>query len=375
MTENFDSLFDRVVSLCEEYNTPVENLWEGNYADGDLLEEYEKLVDLAEERDDYYKVQLDQELANSIELDIDREKKYELWDIDVVEKRDILFQNYKEVGQDIRENSGLYTLSPATSYNKDGVEYQNHYFIFPNALRKNFHLTQGLLNKWGEYEYDFDLSLAVDYNRLGLPETERTVLLFEHWSGPKNLNAVRDSAKVDQVVVFGNSNWSSPEGLQDKTEFYFHQRDDEWVLQIEELLPRSGVLYEPSIELRREEIPYYTRYTHAILNEEMTECEHLDGALREYPTQEDLIKRHTTESLADGWHKSQGFDRYKLFKLDEDSITIPDYQEIIGLFHRYNPHIIEFFQGQSKQTREIELNRARNFEIESERGRLLGQRT
>lgn len=354
----FQNLFEKVVELCEEENTRVVNLRDGKYASDELQQHYNTLMNTAEKREDISSVKVERELARNVSLDPHRLQKFGLWDIDVIQKDSLVFEEYPEINDSLE--NGLLEVEQPTDFNKDGFGYGNHYLIFCNPLRRNFRLSQRLFQRW---DGSFCLSVCPSLDKLGLPNTEQETFLKEWWNGPQSLDKVRDSIEPEQLATFGNSKRSFKEGIQDRTEFHFTNRGDEWVLEIEELLPRRSVLFERHHKLRGQEIRYYTRYVHAITDEQLSECYHLDGALREYSTADKFIERHRDPDcrLNSDWAKDVT-NRYKIFKLDADADPIPDYQELIGLFLKGNPHVKEFFEGESTETREQEEKRATHFE-------------
>ncbi|WP_415381625.1 hypothetical protein [Halosimplex sp. TS25] len=320
--------------------------------------EYDTLQKIAEEDPDIHESALIHYIAPRIDLDPERTQRRQLWDIDVKIRRDIATETYPELEE--YTDTGLYPLDFPVNYNKNGFEYEDHFLIFPEGLSYNYHLTQSLFDKW---DGSFDMSLAFDYDKLGMSDKAHPSFLAEHWWGPDDLDAVQDSRQRNQLVTFGTGSYGP--GVIDRTEFLFTQRDDEWILQIEELLPRRGVMHEFGTQLREKSFDYYTRYLHAITDEELTECFHLDGALRSYPSKESFLKRHqdNDKRLGSDW-AGDTTERFKLFKLDASESAVPDYQEIIGLFFKYNPHVIEFFQGEGQITRELEEWRTQMFQIE-----------
>jgi hypothetical protein len=174
---------------------------------------------------------------------------------------------------------------------------------------------------------------------------------------------VLSSGEREVVIQHGSNSYG--DSIIDKTEFLFRRRGDEWILEIEELLPRRGVNHSFNIGLRNETLDYYTRYLHAITNDYLSNCTHIDGAIREYGSKQAFADRHTdSEKQIDSDWVKQEPNRYKLFKLDSDDAPVPDYQEIIGLFFKFSPHVLEFFEGRSERVKEIEEQRNRMFEIE-----------
>ncbi|MFA9417958.1 hypothetical protein [Natrinema sp. HArc-T2] len=356
MNPRVEEQLSHVVDLCERHNISGTNLLWDDYVPEKVDQEYNELKQLVEDDPSVHASQLEQMVDKRVDLDFDELQKLGLWDIDVEIKRNRAIEEYPELEEHL--DTGLVQVEYPVEYNKNGWEYKNHYLIMPHSLYYNFRFTQNLFSKWNG---DFELRVAFDPHSIGLRDTAQEMFLAGHWFGPKSLEAVRSSFEPEVLIVHGSKSYD--EGIQDKTEFLFKNRGDEWILEIEELLPRRGIGYSVGTELRNDYLDYYTRYTHAVLSEDLRKCIHLDGALREYPSRESFIQRHTNSSkrLDCDW-PTRVTNRYKLFQLDASDDTIPDFQELIGLFHYFCPHIIEFFEGENEKTRKIEQDRARFFQ-------------
>jgi hypothetical protein len=255
------------------------------------------------------------------------------------------------------QDQNLIEVPTDAEFNKDGFEYRDHYLIFGEPISSNFHLTTYLLNNNTQ---DLSLKTLFSLDQLGLPATTRTMHLFEHWDGPETLQRIREANGIAHVSSHGGQTYG--DGFYDKTEFLFEKRGDRWVLHIEETLPIKGVFLNLSTRYRGRKVDYYTRYLHAITNEDLTECYHLDCAIREYPSRDTFLERHRKQ-FTEGQVFKDLCSRYKVFKLDSEAGSIPDYQRIAGLFFKYNPYVIEFFDGPSDWTQELEEFRNSQFEI------------
>lgn len=354
ISSEFENQLSKVQSLCEEHNVPVRNLRRYEFVPDELEEEHQILKELAEKDEEAHHI-LGNEIVRGVSLDPDRVQKFYRWDIAVERRDDIVPETYPEVLEE--EDQNLIEVPSNANFNKDGFEYQDHYLIFAAPIVSNFHFTTYLLNNNHE---DVQLKMLFSLDQFGLPETTRQMLLFEHWDGPESLQRIRESDGITHVSSHGGQTYG--DGFYDKTEFLFEQRDDQWILHIEETLPIKGTMLDLSTSYRGRNIDYYTRYLHAITNEDLTECYHLDGAIREYPSRDAFLERHRQQFTDDNIFKDL-CDRYKVFKLDSESGAIPDYQRIAGLFFKYNPYVIEFFDGESDWTREVEEFRNRHFEI------------
>ena len=354
MADEFEDQLAKVQDLCEEYNIPVKNLRRYHFVPDDLKREHQILKELAEKDEDTHHF-LEKEIVRGVSLDPDRVQKFYRWDIAVKRRNGIVPETYPEVVE--AQDQNLIEVTTSADFNKDGFEYDSHYLIFGEPLVSNFHFTTYLLNHNNE---DLQLKMLFSLNQLGLPETTRTMHLFEHWDGPQSLQRIRESDDIHHASTHGGQTYA--DGFHDKTEFLFEKRDDKWVLHIEETLPIRGVILDLGTSYRGRRIDYYTRYLHAITNEELTECYHLDGAIREYPDRETFLQRHRQQFAEDDIFKDL-CERHKVFKLDSESGAIPDYQRIAGLFFKYNPYVIEFFGGKSDWTQEVEEFRNGHFEV------------
>lgn len=363
LPQDFINKLKDVVILCEEQNTPPKNLDDRVFAPDDLQENYDELMELVETYDEISRIKVLRFLENNVEIDPNRESRYYLWDLAVVEKNGIVFDTYPDLSG--LGDQDLKTIPENVDMNKDGFEYDQHYLIFVRRLASNYYLV-GKLNNLRDSE--INVSVPISYSKLGLPDTTREMILAAHWRGPETIEELRSRSGSEFFVQKGTESYQH--GLQDRTEFYFEFRDGNWHLQIEELLPRTGIFYSPHTYLRDNEIRYYTRYLHAIVDEDCMNCFHLDGALRGYSTSENFVKRHTSMELQNPNPLKRISTRHKLFQIDSANGAISDYGEIAGLFFKHNPHVQRFFEGDSEYARELEDNRASHFRFDFERDQI-----
>ena len=240
--------------------------------------------------------------------------------------------------------------------NKNGFKYKNHYLIFDNAFSRNFHFTEWLMANWKD---NFGLKLPISKNLLGLSETRRNMMLLSHWQGPKHISNIQMSLNGKAYVVKGPLQFHAD--LMDKTEFLFYFDEDQWHFQIEELLPMEGIGYSECIHFQDKVHRFYTRYLHAIANKQLTKCTHIDGSIRVYDTYDNFKIRNNAELKNPKCRENA--NRYKLFRIDSKQ-GICCFQEIIGLFFKFNPYVLEFFEGESDYTKEIERRRSGILEID-----------
>lgn len=347
-------------SILEKNNFPVVNLIFRNFVTGEIKSQFSNLIKLSKrvnisKQESEIRFDLIKLLDKIVILDPARIKKYYLWDIAVEEKKDLVFEKFPEIKK-LLDEDGLIQVPYKSDLNKNGFKYKGSYLIFEGAFSRNFHLTQWLIKNW---KNNFVLKLPINKNCLGIPETRRDMMLLAHWQGPKTLKHIRKSLAGKEFVVKGPSSFNAP--LMDKTEFLFNSRDNKWHLQIEELIPLEGIEFRPTINYLDKEYRFYTRYLHAITNKELSGCFHIDGGIRVYKTFENFTKRNQSE-LKDSNITSYS-DRYKFFRIDSEE-GIKSFQEIIGLFFEANPYILEFFEGESSFTKDLEKNRTGILEID-----------
>lgn len=314
-SSRFNSQLSKVQNLCEDYNIPAKNLRREEFVPNDLAKEYKKLKRLAEDNESYHF--LEREIAKGVSLSPDQIQKFYRWDIAVKRKNGIVQETYPELLD--QQDQNLIEVPADADFNKDGFEYRNHYLIFGTPIISNFHLTTYLLNNNTQ---DIELKMLFSLDQLGLPKTTRKTYLLEHWDGPKTLQRIRESNDIAHVSSHGGQTYG--DGFYDKTEFLFEKRDDRWILHIEETLPINSRFLILCTSYRGQKIDYYTRYLHAITNEDLTECYHLDGAIREYSDRDMFLNRHR-QQFTEGNVFKHLCDRHKVFKLDSDSGTIPNY--------------------------------------------------
>lgn len=335
------------------------NLRKRNCLTDDLEEEYETLIERGAENN-ISETDILQNLKQEIQLDPNREQRRQLEDITIIQQQDLAIDTYPELSQQLSAN--LWQVDRQTQHIKHGVSYEDHHLLYPRILWNHSNLTNFLLEKW---KGQFDLSLRLRVDQLGLSDTTFGAEELERWQGPESLTAVRESFRPDEYVRYGDSESSYACGLQDRTDFYFQNRDDEYIIEIEELLPRLGSTFPKPARIDGNCYQYWTRYLHAVTDPELIQCKHIDGAIRIYHDKQSFIQRHIDSNWALCSDEVKSTTKHrKLFLLDSDSFDIPDYHTIIGLFFKWNPHVIEFFEGDSDRVRELEEQRRGLFSVE-----------
>lgn len=343
--EQFNKNLSNLLSLIKRHNISLKSIIDKNFIPKEVELAYSKtLSSLKNEKNDA-KYRLWKILSENIELDAKRITKYYLWDIAVEEKDNLAYEKYPEL-KTMADKDGLFELNHKTIFNKNGFRYKKHFLIFSSEFSRNFHFTEWLKQNWTG---QFSFYVPFDSNKLGLPETCREMFLASHWHGPKSIQHIQKSLNNKEYLVKGPSNFKGC--LQDKTEFLFKKYGHQWHLQIEELLPLRGLSLEKETMFKGKKILYFTRYLHAITNDKLTECYHIDGALREYKTKDKFIHRNSMQ--INDFSKKQMCNRYKIFKIQSKE-GISSFQEIVGLFFDSNPYIIEFFEGENEDTKYME---------------------
>lgn len=363
LPQDFVNKLKELIELCEKYNVRPMNLDNRELAPDDAQESYDELIEIMDGYNEISRVKVLRLLGENVSIDADRETQYYLWDIAVREKNDLVPENYPDLCS--FNDNDLIDIPQNLDMNKNGFEYKEHYLIFVHPLAQNYYLTGKLATLRST---DVSLSVPVSYNKLGMPDTTRETVLKAHWRGPETIDELRDRSGSEFFVQKGTESYQH--GLQDRTEFYFELRDGMWHLQIEELLPRTGIFYSPHTGYRNNEIKYYTRYFHAIMDDECKRCYHMDGAVRGYGSLEKFIERHTERELQEPNILKRMSTRHKLFKVDSPDGEINDFGEVAGLFFKNNPHVQRFFEGDSEYTRELEENRASQFQFDFDSDRV-----
>jgi len=340
----------RIIDLCNEGNIPFRNLLHKDF----LPEELDRIYSELEKNDDVDIFEVWEIIREKIQIDDMKISKYYLWDIAVEEKNNIVLEKFSELNERIDKDE-LITVPFNSDFNKNGFRYKDRYLIFEDAFSHNFHLTEWLIRNW---KNDFILNLPINKNCLGLPETRRNVILKSHWQGPKKLDHVKKSLNGKEFVIKGGP-FSGP--LMDKTEFLFYYKNNNWHFQIEELIPLEGVVFRESICLHNKEHKFYTKYVHAITDSKLSSCNHIDGAIRVYDTYEKFKERNLTNLKNTKIRKC--CENFKLFRIDSKT-GIKSFQEIIGLFLIGNPYVLEFFEGETSFTKDMEKTRAGILEID-----------
>jgi hypothetical protein len=320
------------IHMMVKDNLAIETLWWAKeYLPKDVEAAFYKLM----EQTGMDEFQLFKIIRKNYEPDKQRITYRRFYDINVKQKQNLVAEQIGGLSDSVDE---LVLVPLQSQIIKDGFEYDQEYLIFPNIVRRNFHLTEWLSRNWrGQWQ----LQCLIDHNKLGLRETVRHSFLKAHWFGPKSVRNIRESFDRHSVAVFRDDLF-----FPDRVEFYFHRlrsenQEFEWHLEVEELLPLPGCNFELDVTINDRRFDYYTRYAHAILDENLHNCTHFDVAVRAYNTAEEFERRVHTHIN----HVSRRQTYQKLMRLDciNGSPPIP-YEKLIALFMTYNPYVLEFFE-------------------------------
>lgn len=342
-----ETKYHELVALMEKHNVPANNFNLVRQIPAQVIELFEILID-----GDYCeRSKLIHRLYKDVKIDDARISKSDVWDITVEKKKGLVFETFPKLKAELKDD--LYKLEASSTINKSGFRYKDSYLIFPNVFSQNFHLTEWMI---ANVNKQMELSLPIDRNTLGIVGTENQTCLRSHWRGPQNLNGLRSKKPKAARTLLGPER-NIIKGIFDLTEFYFVFRDGQWHLEIEEFMPHWGGLFQShEVSIYDVEMNYCMRYLHAITNADLTECFHMDGAIREYTSYENYLSRHLHKNNTDLKNLSR---RHKLFRVDSTvkEKGLSNYQEIIGLFFMQNPYVMEFFEGETQESKILEAHR------------------
>lgn len=366
MATELENQFLRVCSLCEDENVTVENLQNNNYLTDKIEKEYDNLIDLVEDHSKITRFSIHDQLEEYIQIDPDRISKHQLGNLEIKRRNGIVLEQYPDIEDDLTNN--MIEVPLDTTVEEIGFEYESHYLVLPSYLQKNKALIQNLFDIWTN---NYEFYIGINKNEIGEKQSDWAVEEAKHWFGPVGFDDLSDSFRTEGLTVYGNDHESFAYGLKDNMELLFEHREDEWIIQIEELLPRQSMVssYKPSTKIYGRKLDFYTRYAHLILNEDLTTCVHIDGAVREYPSLKHFSKRHTDsdKNLQSRYHKNNDFNKYKIFKLDSWDGSIEDTSKILIDFFKHSPHILRFFDDSIDRADKLEKDRARLFKREFDR--------
>lgn len=175
------------------------------------------------------------------------------------------------------------------------------------------------------------LRMRLDPDMVGLAASVKRVLEFDFWFGPKfndDLSSIqtgitRHEASERERFFFGIS----------RTEFWWQSRDDQHILEAEELrdLPTVGVGAGS----------FGCRYVHSIVDERNGRAFHLDGAIRAYD--EAALVERLDKTIATAGRKTQ---YTKLWRVDGD-IPLSHWKRLVHDHFRDNPLVSEYLSQTS----------------------------
>ena len=170
-----------------------------------------------------------------------------------------------------------------------------------------------------------EVRLAIDQNRLGLPDSQHSMLQRDYWWGPHYRGS-----PVNQpygLTVHGPTKYDQLNGLI-RTEFWWYGKAER-TFEVEELidLPRR---------CNGKEVNRASRFVHSIFDGDNV-SRHIDGAIRLYP--EHLWQQRTATKITEFGKRAT---RVKLWRVD-GSVNIDRWYELIHMFFRGNYTIAEYF--------------------------------
>jgi hypothetical protein len=171
--------------------------------------------------------------------------------------------------------------------------------------------------------------VRIDPDMVGLAASVMRPLEFDYWYGPRfddALNSIptgvtRHEAGERERFFFGIS----------RTEFWWQSRDDQHILEAEEVRDRPTVAGETD--------HFGCRYVHSIVEEKTGRIVHLDGAIRAYD-EEALIER-LDKSIAEAGRDTQ---YTKLWRADGD-VPFSFWKRLVHSYFRDNPLVTEYLTG------------------------------
>jgi len=170
--------------------------------------------------------------------------------------------------------------------------------------------------------------IALDPDLIGLAGTQRQHFEHEYWWGPKfsdDLVSIPTGVTVHNAPEYERFFYSIS-----STEFWWQSRDDQHILEIEELRDRPGTLEDGSLL-------FGCRYVHSIVDEKNKSIVHLDGAIRGY-IEEEMVSR--LELKINNAGKRTLYK--KLWRMDIP-VAVNEWKSLISDYFRDNHLIGEYF--------------------------------
>lgn len=175
---------------------------------------------------------------------------------------------------------------------------------------------------------DFQVKIAIDPDLITHPTAIREPVELAYWWGPKFSDDL--SSIPPGVTIHGNDRDDQLYHLLSRTEFFWYSRDNEHVLEIEELMGSPNVFDEDSFK-------YGTRYLHSIVDEETNRIIHCDGAAKFY--NEDEYAERDACKIPEAQRSSRYEKLWRLYGYPK----LEDWKAIIHDFFRDNNTIAEYF--------------------------------
>ncbi len=236
--------------------------------------------------------------------------------------------------ENLTDSDGLVSIhEPAISAN-GLIGYRSGLLVPDSLFRRSFNWLNTLNSEFlAEFarlaeQHGKPFRLRIDWDRTALGDGGQEFNEFDYWYGPPFAGSLLDQPYG--VTVHGASEQMKTLEQVHRTEFYRYARDDEVVMEIEEIHARPMLVFEGSERFAAE------RYLHAVIDGQSGAVIHADGAVRLY-TAEEWQSRF--DSKID---RFSGGLRVKLFRVDS-RLDPNEFFRLAHLFFRGNPLVAEFF--------------------------------
>jgi hypothetical protein len=172
--------------------------------------------------------------------------------------------------------------------------------------------------------------IRLDEDMVGLAESFREPIEYEHWRGPMFDN---DVSKVKYgVSEYRMDQYNRIFNKIDRTEFWWKDNHGEHTFEAEEIRDAASLGVSSD--------DYGCRYSHAIFDLNNDDFEHFDGAVRMYDT-EKMLERLDSDIKSAG--KNSIYT--KLFRIDK-KLPIKDWKFLLAAYFQGNPLVEEYLNSQ-----------------------------
>lgn len=234
-------------------------------------------------------------------------------------------------------------------YEKEGFIIFAHQY-FRRGLSRFNSLNEPFFEKFTSISKLRNISakIAIDFDVIGLVNTERETMEFQYWWGPK----FNDTFSDIEHGVTRHKNEKYDRFLNPilHTDFWWYKQDYKSTFECEEIID------VPNLDLESE--MYGCRFVHSMIDNQSDKPIHLDGAVRGYTEEGMLIRLEQKISETE-----RNTEYTKLWRLDGD-IPPAEWKKLITHYYRDNKLIGEYFNGEDKHET-IKKNTMVNNEIEA----------